>query len=465
MTRTAPLFTRMTGLDQLVWNITADQDLFCIWSIAVLAEALDDHRVEQALSYLIQTIPILNSRPIEGWFSGKWRLIERTQVKDLIARVAFQTDAEAKAHLQNVFTNPIPAKDMAMIRLISIDSPTRHYFVIQVHHLAMDGEGLKRICVRFAAIYKALYQDPDWRPAGPINPCRSWWQIARNFTLSQVGLMLKACVINAHELLFSLSGNFKIVGDPPAVIGNALKDDVTAQLYFERITVEPEAMVRLKVFTTYRDVTVNDVLMASLALSIRHWNRDCGDERTGVRFFYTANLRRWWGEPAGTFGNYSTLLLYQEALTRLADPATALAAVKSKMDEVKKRVGLDSFFILLLLKLMPYAFVRRLALWLKGKLFTLLKEHQGMTNIGIVFAEAGDFGHTIAQGYSMLAPTFPGGTIVYTITTYKNTTTIYLATSEPFLKKESARRFLRLWKEMLLRVIAIEADGEPPALP
>lgn len=77
-----------------------------------------------------------------------------------------------------------------------------------------------------------------------------------------------------------------------------------------------------------------------------------------------------------------------------------------------------------------------------------------MTNIGIVFEEAGDFGHTKAIDYSLLAPTFPGGTIIYTITTYKNITTIYLGCSEDYLTKKSAKSFLMLWKYMILKVIS-----------
>ena len=51
---------------------------------------------------------------------------------------------------------------------------------------------------------------------------------------------------------------------------------------------------------------------------------------------------------------------------------------------------------------------------MKPKLFTLLKQMHAMTNIGIVFQESEDLGHARATGYSLLAPTFPGGCVVYT---------------------------------------------------
>ena len=62
--------TRMTGIDQIVWNLTNDQDLFCIWAFATLEEPLKDDLVEMSLKYLIQTIPVLNSRPVLNWLNG-----------------------------------------------------------------------------------------------------------------------------------------------------------------------------------------------------------------------------------------------------------------------------------------------------------------------------------------------------------------------------------------------------------
>ena len=50
--------------------------------------------------------------------------------------------------------------------------------------------------------------------------------------------------------------------------------------------------------------------MASLSLAIMKWNKDRGDDREWLKFGYTVNLRRWWGEPNGTFGNFSSVLIH-----------------------------------------------------------------------------------------------------------------------------------------------------------
>jgi NRPS condensation-like uncharacterized protein len=285
-----------------------------------------------------------------------------------------------------------------------------------------------------------------------LDPCRSWWQIARNFKIRHLLLIPKACIINIYGMIASIvqnKGKYKLSGDSRI----DEKSDIQSPPYFENIIVEQEAMLKLKAFTKSRHFTINDILMASLSLATMKWNEDRGDDREWLKFGYTVNLRRWWGEPSGTLGNFSSVLIYDEIKANLQTPSIALAATKSKLDKLKKRIGLDNFVIVMLIKLMPYFLVSRLFLWFKNKLFEFLKQAHAMTNIGIVFEEAGDFGHTKAIGYSFLAPTFPGGFILYTITTYKNVTTIYLGCSEDYLKKESARSFLLLWKQMMLKTI------------
>ena len=64
MTKNTQTSTRMTAMDQVGWNVFNDQDLYCIWGIASLEEPLKDDLIKKTLEYLIQTIPILNSKPV-----------------------------------------------------------------------------------------------------------------------------------------------------------------------------------------------------------------------------------------------------------------------------------------------------------------------------------------------------------------------------------------------------------------
>jgi NRPS condensation-like uncharacterized protein len=448
--------TRMTGIDQISWNLFNDQDGYCIWGLSRLGEPLKDDLVEKTLKYLIDTIPILNCKPKTNWLYGRWQFIEKKDVRDLIVRIKAATDEDAKERLKQVFLNPINPAREAMIRIISIDGPLVHYFVIQIHHLVLDGEGLKRICVRFAEIYKELHKDITWKPDKTLDPNRSWWQIAKGFGLIHLWLVLKASMINIFKDFIKpvilKKAKYNLYGD-----NLSAADFMTlTSPYFESIIIDKEIMLKFKAFTNKKNCTVNDVLITTLSLATSKWNRDRGDNREWLKFAYTVNLRRWWGEPKGTFGIYSAILSFEEINRNLADTAIALSSVKAKVDKVKERIALDYFASMFYLKFVPYFLVRNFSLCLKEKFYAFVSYNHGMTNIGIVFQEAGDFGHTEALDYSFLAPQVPGGGSIYTITTYKNMTTIHLGCNEDYLKRESARSFLALWKEKIVEVIAVE---------
>ncbi|MGB5687619.1 MAG: hypothetical protein WBM35_17555, partial [Candidatus Electrothrix sp.] len=109
----------------------------------------------------------------------------------------------------------------------------------------------------------------------------------------------------------------------------------------------------------------------------------------------------------------------------------------------------------MLLPALPYALIRRGSLYLKEKILALVRQNQAMTNIGIIPEQAGNFGHTQAEGYSLLAPTVTGGCLLFTMSTYNNVMTLHLGCTEDALNKEGAQGFLCLWKEKFLQVIAV----------
>ena len=456
MTRPSQQFTRMSTADQMFWNLVHDMDLFAIWGIASLTEPLEDALIEQSLQCLLRTVPILNARPVTTRFSGKWQFLAQENVADLITRVRTADAAETEEQLQEIFNTPVHAEDGAMIRLHSVDGPNQHYFVIQVHHIIMDGEGVKRVCGRFAEIYRALYRNPNLKPQEILDgtdPCRSIRQILRQASPARLSAAIPAYFHNLLKNAPALLRHKKRTGY--RVLNTVEREsDPPLRPYFSDIRFEEKLMLEAKSFSKRRTTTVHALLMASFSLAIMEWNRERGDERDWLRFLHTANLRRWWGEPDGTFCNFSVVLRYEESAEKLRSPSLALAAVRAQLDLEKKHIGLDAFFLSALLAVLPYFLVRRLTLFLKEKILRFAHHNQAMTNIGIIPEQVGDFGHTKAEGYSLLAPTVPGGCLLFTVSTYKNVMTISLGCTEDGLVKEDARNFLRLWKAKFRRVIA-----------
>ena len=456
MNRPSQRFIRMSGADQMFWNLVNDMDLFSIWGIASLTEPLEDALIEQSLQCLLRTVPILNARPVTTWFSGKWQFLAKENVADLITRVRTADAAKTEEQLQEIFNTPVPAEDGAMIRLHSVDGPNRHYFVIQVHHVVMDGEGVKRVCEQFAAIYRALHRNPNLEPQEILDgtdACRSIRQILRQASPIRFSAAIPAYFRNLSRKAPALLRHKKRQG---CRVLNTVKreSDPSLRPYFTDIRFEKELLLAAKSFSKQRKTTVHALLMTSFSLAILEWNRERGDKRDWLRFFHTANLRRWWGEPTGTFCNFSVVLRYEESAEKLGSPSLALAAAQAQLELEKKHIGLDAFFISALLAILPYFLVRRLTLRLKEKIARFAHRNQAMTNIGIIPEQTGDFGHAKAEGYSLLAPTVPGGCLLFTVSTYKNVMTVSLGCTEDGLSKEDARNFLQLWKAKFLRVIA-----------
>lgn len=448
----------MSGTDQLVWNLVDDQNLFSIWAIASLTEPLQDALVAKALRYLLQNLPILNARPVTNWFTGKWRFLHHENVSDLIFRVQATNDAEIEEHLQRVFNTPINAQDGAMIRLHSINGPGKHYFVIQIHHIIMDGESVKRICGKFAEIYRGLYQDPTWDPSQLLDSNRSIWQILRQASPFRLLMALPPYIITLLRELDPVQRQKNKIGyQLLSTSESASQSPLPA--YLSSILIEEEIFLKAKKLTqnaTHSKTTIHALLMTSLSLAAVEWNVKRGNGRNWLRLFHTANLRRWWGEPPATFANFSVVLQHDVNRSHLQTPAMALETTTDQLERTKKIIGIEAFLFTALLRVLPYALIRRLALRLKKSLVPLTQRSLIMTNIGIIPDKAGDYAHSKAKEFSLLAPTVDDGSLLFTISTYKNTLTIHLGCSKNILNKEDAQPFLQLWKKKFLEIITEE---------
>ncbi|MCI5121951.1 MAG: hypothetical protein D3908_12310, partial [Candidatus Electrothrix sp. AUS4] len=154
------------------------------------------------------------------------------------------------------------------------------------------------------------------------------------------------------------------------------------------IHLEEEVRQRAQDVSRRRKTTLHALLMASFSLAIKTWNQERGDKRNWLRFYHTANLRRWWVEPKGTYANFSSILEHEELFSNLQSPFHALAASKKQLKWVKQGIGIDLFLLSMLIHFVPYVFVKRYALHLKEELLEFVIHNQAMTNIGIVPQEA-----------------------------------------------------------------------------
>lgn len=434
---------RTNATDCIVWAITKDRPNFCGWNIFEIDEPLCDDRITKSLEHLIRLIPVLIAKPRFGLWRGHWEFRDQVDIRRLATRVTAKTAEETTSLINEILNIPIYLDKDPYIKLISIDGPGKHYFVVEIHHFVMDGEGFIHLLEQFASCYRKIQEEPDWRSEEPLETERSLWQIGAQLKWRQF-------LVGARQ-----SRQHKKKMKPQAACGVISGDfqgvsDTVEKPRFESLRIDPIsfAKVRAVIRRERKGYTVNDVLMATTMSTVCQWNRERGEYRN-VRTGFGVNLRQW-GKPKGTFANMSTVEMLEESAEKLLDVRIALQSLKPKLAEAKRTLGLKHFWMLLLLAPVPeYLLLRMGPLFRKAHRELQSKSH-GMTNIGVMPQRAGDFGHAQALSCSIVAPVSPRPNVILTITIFKSALTVNMSYSGKHMKTETAKAFLEKWRGRLM---------------
>ena len=438
-------------------------ELYCIWSVATLSEPLDDGNMLVALERLLRAVPVLSSRIVPRFFRGHWEYVEPSpeDLKGCILREQAFTEEELQNRLQKIIKISINSSKPPLIRFTSIDAPEKHLLVIQIHHVALDGDGTKRVLERFAAYYRECsetgkaeiskvdsgnHNDESGEVEKiPLCPDRSirqmakflpwWFFVVAPFVAVWSALKSMWCDLRCKK-------NSLVIGDRPGVSANDLPEDPC----FASIIIEKSLLNGLKDKSVVPPTTVNDALMAALMRTVYVWNADRGRILKRLKTGYTGNIRRWWGEPEGTFANMSMINTLTVPGAELSDPDRASKAVKGELNFAKRTMGMKDLCALGSMFVLPEWGAMKIASFLYGPLINLIKKVHAITNIGIIPDSVGDFGHSKAQSFSLLAPIHPGPSVLLTASTFKGEMTVYIGFDRIHLDFSSARAFLELLK-------------------
>ena len=422
------------------------QPASCLWGIIGLDEPLSDEIIEKTLEILIDTVPIICARLKKGLWSGYWEFVEPGHIKALITRKRASDGKEADRLLKEVIRNPIDADHPPVIRITSIDLPDDHFFVLQVHHTVMDGEGAKQLFDLFAKIYRELEKDPEWLPDHSPVMDRSWLQIAKYLKWHRF-LIAPFIAFKEFLIIIYIFLNFRkiasvIIGDFP----EKNKSFVPENPQMETFVINNNDMKSIKARLDKEGAKVNDFIMAALMTTVNAWNSACGKTFSYVLSGYTADLRRWWGRPEGPFANMSAICIALANREDLVDVHKAIKTLKPKFDKAKKEFGLKELWDILSLKIQPEVISRIVGFLV----IRLIKITHALTNIGIIPESAGNFGRIKAKSYSMVAPFFPSPNLLFTATSYKNDLTIHCNFNGTHMRAETARKLMGQFKDNML---------------
>ncbi len=442
------------AIDRPVHHWMHKQPACCVWGVAELDSPLSDEIIEKALVILINTVPILSARLKKGWWRGYWEFVEPGDMKSLITRKRLSDNKRGKRLLKGVIRNPIDADKPPLIRITSIDLPGEHFFILQVHHTVMDGEGAKQVFNLFAEIYRELERDPQWLPHNYPAMDRDWLQIAKHLNwrtfLMVPFIAFKELVALVYILLLRRTASV-ITGDFPGKNKALYPEDPQTETFL----IKETEIKSIKKNLQEHGATLNDLIMSALMTTINTWNSDRGERFSHVFSCYTADLRTWWGPPKGTFTNMSIICTAFAGTEYLSDVRKALKALKPKFDKAKREFGLKEIWDLLILRVQP-ELISRIAGFL---ILRLAKKAHALTNIGIIPESTGDFGRVSAKSYSVIAPFFPSPNLIFTVTSFKNDLTVHCNFDGTHIKSETARDFIGRFKDNMLEFACLGLKG------
>ncbi len=446
--KTNSRITKATHIDRGIYHWMQDQGTACIWGIAEITDALEYDRIKKSFQILIKMVPLLGSRlKLRPW-GGGWESVDSGNLDRCIIRKNVDTKQQANDVLKDIFKVAINMDRPPYFRIITIDCETAHYLVFQVHHVIVDGEGAKQLFNLFANIYRELQRNPDWQPKGKLDMNRSWRQFLQYLKWHQFIRAPFESVKETIGLTGLLMGRKKTSGVIKGDTAGKTDSLFPTAPFFETIEIDNATLACMKNVHFQSKVKVNDMIMAGLMTTINQWNRLRCKKHSYLATIYTANLRRWWGQPSGIFANMSVIRFVRIKTEDAKTVHQTMEAVKRKIDKAKKVFGIKEIWELFSMAMQPEIIARGV-----GKLILrLCKEGHGLTNIGIIPESAGDFGHVKATAYSLLAPPLASPCVIFTASSYRNHLTVHGNFNTIHFKVETAKKFMEKFRLNLMEL-------------
>lgn len=437
--------SRISFLDRLIYSWMHSYPLCCIWGVLELSGPPDNELLIKSAGLVIEAVPALNSRMDNGVLSKKWIYCGDFNPAALVSRLEAEDSRDAETLLNRILKNPIPVDDPPLFRVVSINSPEKNFLVLQVHHYVMDGKGAKTMFALFADTYRNLSADPGYRPER-LNSDRSWMQFIKH--VNPVKRLL-APLFNMKEfagfIYFFLTYK-KYVNVITGDRKSAPRSNEPADPCFAALYINDRELDLIRGENIKKGVKLNDRIMAALMVTLKKWNDPEGRKYSGVNSCYTADIRRWWGEPEGTFSNMSIVRMLSIPSGCLDNMEDALACVKRKMDRAKREFGLAELWYMVLMGINPVFFSEVVCRFLKKFILRI----NVLTNIGIIEDNAGNFGKIRALKYSLIAPPFAAPNILFTATGYRNSLTINCNFEPSYMSRHTCERLIERFRKNLL---------------
>ncbi|MEA2282642.1 MAG: hypothetical protein QOK21_3249 [Solirubrobacteraceae bacterium] len=291
---------------------------------------LDVDRLRDAVREAARRHPLARARLADWRFSDRgygW------EIADALVEVPLEVvecdGAAAVAAARERLLSRSPSLDAAPpFMMLLAREPATDTFVLNLHHAACDGVGAARLML---SILRAYAGADDPTPPLDLLAARDVRALAGATSVTDRITRMRALARHAAQQWTRAARVAVDGGDDRPGYGVellALSSEETA------------AVVALRT----GDTTVNDVLLAALAVTIRRWNAGRGEDARRVTLSMPVNLRppEWQFEVVGNFASYVTV-----SATTADDLRSSLADIGEQTRAIK-REGLGGLVVDLL---------------------------------------------------------------------------------------------------------------------
>ncbi|MCW3013861.1 MAG: hypothetical protein JWO02_953 [Solirubrobacterales bacterium] len=308
-------------LDELYFNLDRRQEPWVVHLEARMTGRLEPERLAAALAVAVGRHPMSRARVAEGRSTDRqhrWEILDR--LCEVPLHLAVCEDDEALAQVRERHFAFSPSLDVAPpFAVLLAHVPGGDALLLNVNHAAADGIGAVRL---MRSILRAYAGEDDPMPAVDPLAVRDVRELAG--AASAAERVVRAQALARHALCQMV----------PAARVARDGGDARPAYGFEFLSLSPSETAAVADRRT-RDATVNDVLIAALAVAITRWNQEHGRAAGRVSISMPVNLRpqMWRTEVVANFASYVTVSL---AANEQADLARAIETTSRHTGTIKR---------------------------------------------------------------------------------------------------------------------------------
>jgi NRPS condensation-like uncharacterized protein len=314
--------TPLNLLDELFLTLDRRQEPWVVHVEARVTGRLDPDRLAAALGSAVQHHPIARARLAEVRSTDRchrWEILD--QLSEVPLHIAACDDEAMLAQARERHFAFTPSLDVAPpFAVLLAHVPDGDAILLNVNHAAADGMGAARLMRSILRAY-AHEQDPD----PPVDPLavRDVRGLAGAATAAE--RMVRARALARHALTRAM---------PIARVARDGGDDERPAYGFELRSFSREETAAL-IDGRPEGATVNDVLVAALALAVTRWNHEHGRPAGVVAISVPMNLRPsdWRTDVVANFASYVTVSL---ALHEQESLPEAIEATRQRTSTIKR---------------------------------------------------------------------------------------------------------------------------------